>query len=85
MADVQARTLGQIIDDLGVTMESLDDTCLISDVVVLAKTVRMDTGRVSLFTAHSTNISWIEKVGMLRAAEAIENSGYSEANDVETP
>lgn len=41
----------------------------------------MEDGTVSLYTAHSEGISWIEKLGMLRAAETIENSGYRDSDD----
>lgn len=74
-------TIGRIIDQLGVSMTSLGDDRVITDVIVIAKTIGMDEGDVSLYTAHSDGISWIEKVGMLRAAETIENSGYRDADD----
>lgn len=78
---MEGKTLGQVIDELGVTADSLDADRMITDVIVLAKTVGMDAGDVSLYTAHSDGISWIEKIGMLRAAETIENSGYRNADD----
>ncbi|WP_300680737.1 hypothetical protein [Nocardioides sp.] len=63
--------MGQLIDSLGVTHEPADGE-LISDVVVLLKVITPD-GRVCLRQAWSEGMSWIERIGMLRAAELSEH------------
>lgn len=65
------RTIGQIIEGLGVTADSLSDDALVTDAVVLLKYVNSD-GEVALFLAHGEGMSWIERIGMLRAAEQLE-------------
>lgn len=65
------RTVGQIIEGLGVTIDTLDDEVLVNDALVLMKCVHPD-GTVSLFMAQSDGQSWLERLGMLRAAELME-------------
>ena len=68
--------VGKIVNGLGVAPKDLDDDCLISDAVVLLKCVQPD-GEVTLWIGHSHGMSWIERLGMLRAAERIEGpSGW---------
>ncbi len=70
------RTVGQIVEGLGVTIDTLDDDTLVSDALVLMKCVNPD-GQVSLFMAHSEGMSWLERLGMLRAAELMEGPNPS--------
>jgi hypothetical protein len=74
-----ARTVGDLVDGLGVTAD-LGEGVLVSDVVVLMECVHPD-GTVSLLMAQSDRMSWIKKVGMLTAATAIENDGYRNMGD----
>ncbi|GAA1395199.1 hypothetical protein ACFQZ4_24110 [Catellatospora coxensis] len=69
-----SHDIGQIVTNLGVTAEALEDADLVADAVVLLKVVQPD-GSVSLLIAHSEGMSWIERLGMLRAAERIEGPG----------
>lgn len=57
-----------------VTFDLSDDE-LVTDVVIVAKTVRMDSGQVGLYLTQTDGVSWLEKIGMLRAAERIESNG----------
>lgn len=72
-----SQPLGDIVDSLGVT-HTPDEGELITDVVVLMKVVD-DEGRVALRTAWSDGMSWIERLGMLRAAERVELPPDSES------
>jgi hypothetical protein len=74
------RTVGQIVDGLGVDSASVQPDDLVTDAVVLLKVVNSDGG-VSLYTGHSDGMSWIEKIGMLTAAARIENRGYDNDDD----
>lgn len=65
------RTAGQIIEGLGVTVDSLAEDAMVSDALVLMKCIDPE-GAVSLFMAHSEGMSWLERLGMLRAAELME-------------
>ena len=65
-----AEPLGNLIDSLGV-VHTPEEGELVSGVVVLLKTVD-DEGLVGLRIAWSDGMSWIDRLGMLRAAEQIE-------------
>ncbi len=67
---MQRQPLGGLIDALGVTQRVADDE-LVTSAVVLLKVVAPD-GEVSLRAAWSEGMSWIERIGMLRAAERAE-------------
>lgn len=62
--------LGDLIDSLGVT-QRVRERELVASAVVLLKVVDED-GEVSLRAAWSDGMSWIERIGMLRAAERCE-------------
>lgn len=71
--------LGQIVNALGCSAASLNEDAMISDVVVLCKTVQPD-GTVTMLTSFSDGMSWIERLGMLHAAIGIETqAGYHDA------
>ena len=59
-----------MLDALGVT-HTPNDGEIVTDAVVALKVVDAD-GRVSLRLAWSDGMSWIERLGMLRAAERVE-------------
>jgi hypothetical protein len=59
----------------------LDDDVMVTDVIVIAKTVRMLDGAVGVYLAQSDGVSWIEKIGMLRAAERIETGDLRREDD----
>ena len=62
--------LGNLIDALGVE-QTIKEGELVAGAVVLLKVVTAD-GEVLLRSAWSDGISWVERVGMLRAAERTE-------------
>jgi hypothetical protein len=62
--------VGDLVNKLGVR-SGLDADALVTDAVLLLKYVA-DDGAVGLRMAYSEGMSWIERLGMLRAAEAIE-------------
>ena len=66
----QRQQLGELIDSLGVAQRLADDE-LVEGAVVLLKVVD-DDGEVTLRAAWSDGMSWIERIGMLRAAERCE-------------
>lgn len=63
--------LGGIITSLGVTGENITDTDLPAAAVVLMKIVSAD-GKVRLWMGYSDGMSWIERLGMLTAANDME-------------
>lgn len=60
-------SLGQIIDGLGCTPNQ-DEGDLPAAAVVILKVIEPD-GSVRLSVSWSDNLWWIERIGMLRAAE----------------
>ena len=62
-----SEPIGNLLDSLGVT-HTPDDDELISGAVVLLKVVDTE-GNVTLRCCFSDGMSWIERLGMLRAAE----------------
>ena len=67
---MQGQGLGQLIDSLGVTHEVRPDEH-VSGVVVLL-TVEEPNGHMSLRCAWSDGMTWVERLGLLRAAERAE-------------
>jgi hypothetical protein len=61
---------GPIVDGLGITAD-LDDGVLVAAAVVVIKTIDPD-GHVSLSCSWGDGMSWVERLGMLRAAERME-------------
>ncbi|MGW4728867.1 hypothetical protein ACWEQC_06750 [Streptomyces shenzhenensis] len=72
------QKIGQLIDTLGVEAD-FDEGDLPTDAYVLLKVVKAD-GTVSLTTARSEGLDWITRLGMVTAAQQIENSGYTDAS-----
>ncbi|MEU2780546.1 hypothetical protein [Streptomyces sp. NPDC007110] len=70
------QKIGQLIDSLGVQVD-LEEGDLPTDAFVILKIVKAD-GTVSLASARSEGLDWITRLGMLTAAQAIENSGYTD-------
>lgn len=72
------QKIGQLIDTLGVEAD-LDEGDLPTDAFVILKVIKAD-GTVTLASARSDGLDWITRLGMLTAAQAIENSGYTDAS-----
>lgn len=68
------QPLGQIIDALGVQGD-LDEGDLPTDAFVILKIVKAD-GSVSMVHRRSEALDWITALGMITAAQHIENTGY---------
>jgi len=66
----QRRELGELIDQLGVKQHIDPDENVRGAVVLL--TVEEPDGHLSLRAAWSEGMSWIERIGVLRAAERAE-------------
>lgn len=64
-------TPGEIIDGLGCTLVQLPDDSLPAGAIVLIKYVD-ESGDVGLLCSFSDGLSWLERVGMLAYANAIE-------------
>lgn len=76
------QPIGDRLDGMAVTA-SLDESDLVAAAVVVLKVVDADGG-VRLSVAWSDGMSWIERLGMLHAAELCERpdqSNYSEPPD----
>ena len=69
----RASGSGDLIDSLGVPHEVEPDEQLCGAVVLL--TVEEPDGHVSLRCAWSDGMTWIERIGLLRAAERAELPG----------
>lgn len=78
MAD---QKIGQLIDALGVEAD-LDEGDLPTDAYVILKIVKAD-GTVSIINARSEGLDWITRLGMVTAAQGIENSGYTDAQSTD--
>lgn len=66
----RGRELGELIDQLGVRQQIDPDENVCGAVVLL--TVEEPDGHVSLRCAWSEGMTWIERIGVLRAAERAE-------------
>ncbi|MDX3455056.1 hypothetical protein PV396_24465 [Streptomyces sp. ME02-8801-2C] len=76
------QNIGQLIDALGVQAD-LEEGDLPTDAFVILKVVKAD-GTVSLASARSEGLDWITRLGMVTAAQEIENSGYTDTSTVDT-
>jgi hypothetical protein len=70
VAVAQRRELGHLIDELGVRQQIDADETVHGAVVLL--TVEEPDGHLSLRCAWSDGMTWIERIGLLRAAERAE-------------
>jgi hypothetical protein len=68
--DREEKPIGDVLDGLGVTA-AIEPDALVSGAIVLLKTVLPD-GTVRLSVCHSEGLSWIERAGMVRLADAME-------------
>jgi hypothetical protein len=73
--------IGQLLDSLG-TRAPLGDGDLPTDALVLLKVIKSN-GDVALLKARSESLDWISGLGMLTAAQEIENNGYVDEDDEE--
>jgi hypothetical protein len=64
--DTRTETLGQVIDELGITV-TLEDGDLISDVVVLSEVLKAD-GTKSLVISEANFANWLKTEGMISKA-----------------
>jgi len=67
---VEDQRLGQLIDSMGVSHDLKPDEQVSGAVVLL--TVREPDGHMSLRCAWSEGMTWVERLGLLRAAERAE-------------
>ncbi len=78
MEDDRVRVpIGDILDARGV-VAGMDDGDLVAGAIVLLKVVDED-GDVILRTAWSEGMSWIERLGMLHAAEVADAAFVEDA------
>lgn len=63
------RPAGPILEELGVTF-ALDDSDRVTEVLLLAKTMDMETGDVALVIS-SNKLDWIAKAGLVAAAQQV--------------
>lgn len=70
VAVTQQQALGELIDSLGVTQHVEPGENVCGAVVLL--TVEEPDGHLSLRCAWSEGMNWIERIGLLRAAERAE-------------
>jgi hypothetical protein len=70
VAVARRRDLGELINELGVKQQIDEDEKVCGAVVLL--TIEEPDGHLSLRCAWSEGMSWIERIGVLRAAERAE-------------
>jgi hypothetical protein len=69
---VTDRTLGDLIDSLGVTL-NLDDDDLVSDAIIITKIINANS-EVSVSIGKSESLTWLDELGLLVAANDIVRS-----------
>jgi hypothetical protein len=75
----QDPSIGQIIDGLG-CKPTLKDGDLVAGAVTVMKVVEPD-GSVRLSICWNEGMSWLERIGMLRAAEHMDLPDYTPAEE----
>ncbi|MFD8545667.1 hypothetical protein [Streptomyces sp. NPDC059649] len=71
------QQIGQLLDALGVTVD-LDEGDLPTDALIILKAIKAD-GSVTLIKGRSESVDWVTALGMMTAAQTIENSGFINA------
>ena len=66
----QRQELGDLLDELGITAQVDPDEQLCGAMVLM--TVQEPDGHLSVRAAWSDGMTWIERIGLLRAAERAE-------------
>lgn len=64
------KPIGDVLNALGITA-GIEPDALVAGAVVLLKIV-LPNGHVRLSLSHSDGLSWIERAGMVRIADAME-------------
>ena len=75
------QKIGQLLDALGVTAD-LEEGDLPTDALVTLKVIRAD-GSVTLVKGRSESADWVTALGMVTAAQTIENNGFTRVCDEE--
>ncbi|SES03503.1 hypothetical protein [Streptomyces qinglanensis] len=75
--------IGQMLDAIGLVAD-LDEGDMAMDAIVILKVIKAD-GSVHLVKGRSDAVDWITALGMVTAAQAVENSGYSLADEDDEP
>lgn len=68
-----------MLDAIGLTAD-IDEGDMPVDAIVVLKVIKAD-GSVSLVKGRSEAVDWITALGMVTAAQAVENSGYALADE----
>jgi hypothetical protein len=76
---VTEQPIGDVLNSLGVTAD-IGDGELVASAVVLLRVID-DDGRERLSLHHSEGQGWLERVGMLRTAEAVEVGEVTQSGD----
>ena len=69
------QAIGQMLDAIGVAAD-IDEGDMPVDAIVIVKVVKRD-GSVSLVKGRSESLDWITALGMVTAAQSVENSGFA--------
>ncbi|MBQ1163482.1 hypothetical protein KBZ21_36420, partial [Streptomyces sp. A73] len=77
------QQVGQMLDAIGLTAD-IDEGDMALDAIVILKVIKAD-GSVHLVTGRSDAVDWVSALGMVTAAQAVENSGYSLADEDDEP
>lgn len=74
----EPQSIGNLLDSLGL-MITMGESELVSDAIVLVKVVD-EEGEVTLREVGTSSLSWIERIGMLRAAENMDLADLKEGD-----
>jgi len=80
---VAEQQIGQMLDAIGLTAD-IDEGDMAMDAIVILKVIKAD-GSVHLVKGRSDAVDWVTALGMVTAAQAVENSGYSLADEDDEP
>lgn len=74
-----AHDLGQIVNALGCKADDLAGDTIVTDVVVLCRTLRAD-GTTSLHMSQSEGLDWMARFAMVRTAWTREDEALRQHN-----
>ncbi|MBQ1163490.1 hypothetical protein KBZ21_36460, partial [Streptomyces sp. A73] len=77
------QQVGQMLDAIGLTAD-IDEGDMAMDAIVILTVIKAD-GSVHLEKGRSDAVDWVTALGMVTAAQAVENRGYSLADEDDEP
>ena len=72
---------GEIINSLDFAPAQIADDAVVTEAIILAKVTHFESGEVTTYQAGSRSLTWMERLGMLTAAQKLALDGQQFIGD----